>query len=412
MSAKPINIASAVADAVKGVTREWAKQRRSEERDKSARLRRDDRMIRRRRITIRDAAEEVMVAAYNAASDNGTLPTRPRQIMYAARPKILLRTGKSSLDDRYFTQTLLPDFVERHPQLCESWDVVWDARGHFTEPHTGQGTALGTLEVRGYLGLRAARDDEVVTISDAQFFPTHGPEHRFSAVLFIEKEGFDPLLEAARIAQRFDLAVASTKGMSVTACRLLFDRLSARGVEKILVLHDFDVSGFSIFGTLGTDSRRYHFRNKIPVVDIGLRLADVDDMDLQDEPVIVKGDWGRRARTLRRHGATAEEIEFLESRRVELNAMPSRTMVDFIEAKLAEHGIKKLIPAAAVIEEHARRLLERRYAEETIAPLRNGIAERAAKAKLPAFLARRIAKELQEHPELPWDVALAHVLQP
>ena len=411
MSAKPINIAAAVVDAVKSTTKEWARQRRAEERDASARLRRHDRMLRQHRTTILDAAWSVMAAAYAAASDNGTLPTRPRQIMYAARPEILRLTGKSSLDDRYFTQTLLPDFMEQNPELCESWDVVWDARGHFTEPHTQQGAALGTLEVRQYLGLRPERG-EVVSIFAAELFPTHGPEHRFSTVLFIEKEGFDPLLEAAQIAQRFDLAIMSTKGMSVTAARLLLDHLTDRGVEQIFVLHDFDVSGFSIFGTLGTDSRRYRFRNQIPVVDIGLRLEDVADMDLQAEPVAVQGDWGRRVETLRRHGATDEETAFLASRRVELNAMSSRTMVDFIEAKLAEHGIEKLIPNAAVIEEHARRLLEQRYAEETIAPLRPAIAERAAKAKLPPGLARRIAKELQEHPELPWDVALAHVVQP
>ena len=411
MSAKPINIAAAVVDAVKSTTKEWARQRRAEERDASARLRRHDRMLRQHRTTILDAAWSVMAAAYAAASDNGTLPTRPRQIMYAARPEILRLTGKSSLDDRYFTQTLLPDFMEQNPELCERWDVVWDARGHFTEPHTQQGAALGTLEVRQYLGLRPERD-EVVSISAAELFPTHGPEHRFSAVLFIEKEGFDPLLEAAQIAQRFDLAIMSTKGMSVTAARLLLDHLTDRGVEQIFVLHDFDVSGFSIFGTLGTDSRRYRFRNQIPVVDIGLRLEDVADMDLQAEPVAVQGDWGRRVETLRRHGATDEETAFLASRRVELNAMSSRTMVDFIEAKLAEHGIEKLIPDAAVIEEHARRLLEQRYAEETIAPLRPAIAKRAAKAKLPPRLARRITKELREHPGLLWDVALAHVLQP
>src|SRR6516165_8856312 len=99
---------------------------------------------------------------------------RPRQIMYAARPEILRLTGKSSLDDRYFTQTLLPDFMEQNPELCGSWDVVWDARGHFTEPHTQQGAALGTLEVRQYLGLRPERG-EVVSISAAELFPTHGP---------------------------------------------------------------------------------------------------------------------------------------------------------------------------------------------------------------------------------------------
>ena len=47
----------------------------------------------------------------------------------------------------------------------------------------------------------------------------------------------------------------STKGMSVVASRKLLDDLAARvaagRIDKILVAHDFDVSGFGIFATLG-----------------------------------------------------------------------------------------------------------------------------------------------------------------
>ena len=40
-------------------------------------------------MTIKVAAYNVMTEAYMAVSDNGTLPANARQIMYAARPKIL-----------------------------------------------------------------------------------------------------------------------------------------------------------------------------------------------------------------------------------------------------------------------------------------------------------------------------------
>jgi hypothetical protein len=107
----------------------------------------------------------------------------------------------------------------------------------------------------------------------------------------------------------------STKGMSGTASRLILDRLASRGVDRILVMHDFDVSGFSIGGTLGSSGRPYLFANRINLIDIGLRLADVEAMDLQSEPVIVSG-WAKRIPTLLRHGATNPEIAFLEDRRV------------------------------------------------------------------------------------------------
>jgi hypothetical protein len=410
MSEKTINIADAITAAVTSVTKTWTKQRKAEERNTNAELRRYDRLVRSDRVTIQDAAWEVMEDAYAAASDNGRLPTKPRQIMYAARPKILEITGRDSIDDAYFTQALLPDFIESHPELCEDWDIVWDARGNFQEPHTYLGTPLGTLEVRGYLGFRVKRAD-VVQISANVLFPTNGPRNRFNSVLFIEKEGFGPLFKSARLAERFDLAVMSTKGMSVTASRMLLDELCDRGLERIFVLHDFDVSGFSIAGTLSTDSRRYRFTNRLPVIDVGLRLEDVAAMELQSEPVRVSGDWNARAATLHRHGATADEIEFLKEQRVELNTMTSRQMIEFIKEKLEEYGIKKIIPDRNVLEEHARHLVEQRFAREALEPLLAEVAEQAKKEKLPANLAKRVGAELKKNPHLPWDAAVANLVK-
>ena len=409
MSAKPIDIAASITDAVEGVTKAWAKQRKAEERSASAFARRYNRMVRSDRFTIREAAWVVTSDAYMKASDNGRLPTRPRQIMYAARPEILELTGKDTLDDRYFTQDLLPDYVAMNPEECRDWDIVWDARGHFTEPHTGHGIALGTLEVREYLGLRA-KVTEVVTVDPGILFPTHGPEHRFNTVLFIEKEGFGPLFAAEQLAEKYDIAIMSTKGMSVTAARMLIDRLCQRGLQLILVLHDFDVSGFSIFGTLGTSNRRYSFDTDVPIVDIGLRLDDVEEMGLESEPTDVLGNWWKRVQTLKRHGATQEEIAFLENRRVELNAMTSRQLLDFVAAKLDEHSVEKLVPEEAILERHARRLIEQQLAKKVIARVSSRIAKEAASRKLPADLLARVAEALEEKPHLPWDAALAAVL--
>jgi hypothetical protein len=249
-----------------------------------------------------------------------------------------------------------------------------------------------------------------ITISANTRFPTLGPEKRFDTVLFIEKEGFGPLWERVRLAERFDLAVMSTKGMSVTAARLLLDRLCDRGLKRILVLHDFDVSGFSIFGTLGTSGRRYQFKNEVPLIDLGLRLVNVTAMSLQSEPVDVTGDWEKRAATLRQHGATADEIEFLRERRVELNAMTSRQLVEFIEAQLALHGVAKLIPSDDFLEKHARHLIEQRLARDAFEQLRAGFAEQAKAAELPADLHARLEAILGRHPQLSWDVALAAVI--
>ncbi|MBV8590470.1 MAG: hypothetical protein JO212_10505, partial [Acetobacteraceae bacterium] len=224
-----------------------------------------------RKCTIKDAAWQVMAKAYSAASGDGRYPANARQIMYAARPDILKLTGATKLDDRYFTQTLLPDYIEAHPSETRDWDVVFDARGNFIEPHTSREVPLGTIEVRQYLGDRPYFERSIA-LNSSTLSPTSGPEHRYSAVLLIEKEGFGPLLQRARTAERFDLAIMSTKGMSTVAARMLADRLAAR-IDKVLVLHDLDVSGFSIFGTLAADGRRYRFKHNVRIVDLGLRLA-------------------------------------------------------------------------------------------------------------------------------------------
>jgi hypothetical protein len=107
--------AEAIISALGAVTKDWAKQRKAEERDSARRANRHYRLIRSREPTLKEVAAEVMEQAYMKASANNTLPANARQVMYAARPLIQARTGKP-LDDQYFTQTLLPDYLNRHPR--------------------------------------------------------------------------------------------------------------------------------------------------------------------------------------------------------------------------------------------------------------------------------------------------------
>jgi hypothetical protein len=360
-----------------------------------------------RKMSIKAAAQTVMEHACLSASDGGKLPANARQIMYAARPSILRSTGTDALGDAYFTQTLLPDFVDEYPELTADWDVVYDARGTFTEPHTERAIPIGTLEIREYLGLRPRLGPSIEVQTDL-LFPTSGPTNRYRAVLFIEKEGFDPLFRAAGIAERFDVAIMSTKGMSVVAARSLLDRISPE-IDRVLVLHDFDVSRFSIIGTLGSDGRRYVYENRVPVIDIGLRLADVERMELESEPVQVNS-WEARSATLERHGATPAEIAFLSDRRVELNAMTARQFVDFVEQKLIEHAVTKVIPDAEVVYVHARRLIEQKLGEEAINKIHAEITQQAAATVLPEDLCQRVEEEMERDPHQSWDAALANLI--
>jgi hypothetical protein len=208
-----------------------------------------------------------MEQAYMAASANDTLPASARQVMYQARPLIQDMMGGQPLNDQYFCQQLLPDYMAENEV---DWDVVYDDRGHLIEPHTERTIGLGTISVRDYL-----EDIAEPELTEPGFAPgkteTRGPAGCFGAVLFIEKEGFLPLFEAVHLAERYDLAIMSTKGMSNTSARRLIDEMCGDRDLKLLALHDFDKSGLSIFATLRGDTRRYTFINDVEVIDLGLR---------------------------------------------------------------------------------------------------------------------------------------------
>jgi Topoisomerase 6 subunit A/Spo11, Toprim domain len=396
------SLADDIIGGLRSVTKAWTRQRKAEERQAAQRLHRYERLVRRHRETIKDVACEIMEKAYLAASANGTLPANARQVMYAARPEIQERTGRQ-LDDQYFCQTLLPDYIEEHEV---DWDVVFDDRGHFREPHTQNEIGLGTLSVRGYLSDVGDIDFQEPELQSGVVL-THGPAGCFGAVLFVEKEGFMPLLEAVNLAERFDLAIMSTKGLSVTAARKLIDEVCGGHKIPLLVLHDFDKSGFSIIGTLQRDTRRYSFANDVEVIDLGLRLTDVNKLKLPAERAFDKGDAATRRANLRENGATGAEIEFLLHERVELNALPSDRLVAFIEDKLKRHGVKKLIPdredLAAAYECVARGF----KVEEIIAKaLKVG---RDGKILAPRDIEDQVRRRLTRNPKLRWTHALASI---
>ena len=155
---------------------------------------------------------------YMKASDDNRLPATVRQI-YLCCPAPDRGAHRQAAALRLFQPTLLPNYINEHPE-CADWDVVYDDRGHFIEPHTKRVIGLGTLNVRHYLN-----HVDHLKLEDADFasasVKTYGPNGSFGAVLYVEKDGFMPLFERVKLAQRFDIAIMSSKAMSVTAAREL-----------------------------------------------------------------------------------------------------------------------------------------------------------------------------------------------
>jgi hypothetical protein len=96
---------------------------------------------------------------------------------------------------------------------------------------------------------------------------------------------------------------------SASAARQLVDKLCGDYDIPLLVLHDFDKSGFTIVGTLRRDTRRYRFKHAIKVIDLGLRIGDIEG--LETEAVYHRGDEEAIIANLAENGATDVEIDFL-----------------------------------------------------------------------------------------------------
>ena len=84
------------------------------------------------------------------------------------------------------------------------------------------------------------------------------------------------------------------------------------------------------------ETRRYKFKNKVKIVDLGFRFADITG--LEREQTFDKGSVSARRANLKLNGATPEEIEILLHERVELNVLPSAKLVAFVERKFKEHS--------------------------------------------------------------------------
>ena len=402
-SARPRSIAHDIIDAVETATSKWTRQKKSEERHPSNIRYRASRMTREPRTTQKEAAWKVTEAAYMAASGNDTLPAMARQIYYQARPKIMAMTEDKELAYGYFSQILLPDYIEEHGV---DWNVVYDARGHCDEPHTTLRHGCWSIEDVNYL--HKMQEPEIVPAKFANAnVDIIGPSGSIAGVLFCEKEGFAPLFKEVNLAERYDLMIISTKGVSVTAARQLIDTICGDHDIPLFVLHDFDVAGFLILGTLQRDTRRYQFSNTIEVIDLGLRLADI--AGLEREPAAASRISAHILNSqLSENGATADESTFLLHERIELNAMTSDALISMIEHKLKAYGLQKVIPDEDVLGEAYQAFHRSQQLRVKFQKMEDEFEDTGI--EVPENLTEQVRAILDEHGDLRWDDAIQIVL--
>jgi GNAT superfamily N-acetyltransferase len=301
------------------------------------------------KVSQKDIVFEILPQAItNAGADFNA-----RDLYYASRTLAYAHdeweTGKE-LNYGYFSQMLLTEYQELNGPIEGLWR---DPRGNLHEPHTGKSVALGTREVAAYAF----------------------PDYVFDKILYVEKEGEPSKLKAARLAERYDMAICSGKGQPTEAVRTLFERAEG-GDYQLFVFHDADLDGYDIARVMAEETRRMPGYS-VDVIDIGLTVEDALEMRLESEPFYRKKDitW----ELLMRLSEVARECLYqkdgyrgIRGERFELNAiLPDTRRIEYIERKLKENGVRgKVIPPDDALKERQEAMYREKvegWVEEIIA---------------------------------------------
>jgi hypothetical protein len=402
--------AKEILAVTKSVTKKWEKQRKAEEKGRSRATRA---YIYSDRVNCTEVADEILPDAYAHASGGGQYTVSKRQFYYAAREKFREMTGRE-LEANYFSQTLLVQYINRHPNQTASWKITADPRGTLTISNANHEVRVpcGTIAIEQHLhDSRTVIDPLEVATELPIEWPSLSEGKRYQAVLYIEKEGFEPILNEAKIAEQFDLAILSCKGQSVVAARKFVDEVCrVDGGVPLLVVHDFDKSGFEISKRLtevsdwarDQDRVAYEFENDINVHDLGLRLGDIEQYDLASEKCTFKGqrDWNHDG------FCTDGEVAFLRSgRRVELNSFTSPQLIEWLESKLSEHLPTRLIPDDETLVDAYRRAMVVAEINAAIEEATQAAQNNATEATVPKTLRRMLKQKMMDSSES-WDRAL------
>ena len=84
----------------------------------------------------------------------------------------------------------------------------------------------------------------------------------------------------------------------------------------------------------------------------------------------------------------------------------------FLERKLTEHGVRKVVPEDDnVLEQHARRVIMRARLNKALETIRPQVEVEAALVELPTDLRQQVVAALERQSAVPWDIAVADIVQ-
>ena len=94
---------------------------------------------------------------------------------------------------------------------------------------------------------------------------------------------------------------------------------------------------------------------------------------------------------------------------MELNAFTSDAFIKWIEAKLAECAVTKLVPDAKFLEQAYRRAAEAQYINLHTRAIAEAARVHADGIAVPSDLRNDVQRRLHAAPEIPWDQAVGEI---
>jgi hypothetical protein len=315
------------------------------------------------------------------ASGAGRYRFTQRRLFYVIRKHVNAELG---IDPKYANfKQIITDHEAEHDDIE---GMTRDPRGTLYHPHVGLEIPIGTLAVEQY----------------------ERPAWRFNKILYIEKEGFFEILKAARWPERHDCALLTSKGYASRAVKDLLDYLAEDNDEPLNVFtaHDCDGPGGMIYQTL-QEATRARPRRLIEIIDLGLHPWEAEEMCLEAEKISRDRDTPV-ADYIKNHPDGEYWTEWLQTHRIELDAMSTEQFIEWLDQKMFEHESKKVVPPKPVIvkamRERAIDLIRQDLTKEILR--KTGLEDRVAKAfrdiRLPKAPVAGTTEWLDEHPEESW----------
>jgi hypothetical protein len=280
-----------------------------------------------------------------------------RQLFYGLRPIVMAETGEELKEGNF--NGIITDYESEHGEIPLMYR---EPRGSIHHPHRDETITLGTLMVEEY----------------------ERPPWTFNKILYIEKEGASEALKEVQWGERHDCAVLSSKGFSTRAARDLIDKLVEHDEPcEVFCAHDADGYGTMIYQTLQEETKARGAR-KIKIINIGLEPWEAVEMGLEVETLEEKKRRKPVANYVRERDEDEGEDweEWLQTHRVELNAMTTPQLIEWLDQKMAEHGTVKLIPPPDVLEAELATSVEEKIRDALIEQILHdaGLDEQVEKA--------------------------------